>query len=529
MTEIHHKNYKFIKGVLLRVFTVSFIFVSLAIEVQAQDAQQLARPGFKNEEGVTNDVTPMDYPDLTACQQTLWDDTQYRGDRRILKHIRSGKDGWLYRSADFRTDFTMPEETFNYMVRVNEGLKAKGVSLYVVLQPSRAIVESEYIDPETMPEGYDPAVAKANYKALIKRLNDAGIHAPDLSDPPDDLVYFFKGDPHWRREGSQWTAKKVKEMVEKNPVYDTLAREEFSVEITWWLESEKGEFDEFVEAVCGVTIPPERRPMWATTSLSEDISEASLFGDVTYPDVAIVGTSNTAHEEDFNFVGSLKQELKADIRNRAVSAGAFSGSSLLFYSTDEFHEHPPKILIWEFLSHHNFDDYVGFRQMVPALEGPCTGDDVLATKEITIDVPQYVIDQDFERIKDDLIDLTQFTEEQASELRRAKKRNAALRESLMHEVLVFEDLEDKHIKAKDSYLMIEVKNPENRLVNIGMLFSTGNAEEVDVSRSRRAENNGRYFWEFDPKEEGELIMLQIETNKPQGTIKANICKRKDGI
>ena len=269
--------------------------------------------------------------------------------------------------------------------------------------------------------------------------------------------------------------------------------------------------------------------MWATTSLSEDISEASLFGDVTYPDVAIVGTSNTAHEEDFNFVGSLKQELKADIRNRAVSAGAFSGSSLLFYSTDEFHEHPPKILIWEFLSHHNFGDYVGFRQMVPALEGPCTGDDVLATKEITIDVPQYVIDQDFERIKDDLIDLTQFTEEQASELRRAKKRNAALRESLMHEVLVFEDLEDKHIKAKDSYLMIEVKNPENRLVNIGMLFSTGNAEEVDVSRSRRAENNGRYFWEFDPKEEGELIMLQIETNKPQGTIKANICKRKDGI
>lgn len=530
MIYIFSKNTQFVKGALLRVFAMFSILMVMVVEVQAQDSQQLARPGFKNEEGVTNEVTPMDYPDLTECQNTLWDDTKYRGDRRILKHIRSGKDGWLYRSADFRTDFNMPDETFNYMVRVNEGLKAKGISLYVVLQPSRAIVMSDYIDPKTMPEGYDPNVAKANYKALIKRLNDAGIHAPDLSEPPKDIVYFFKGDPHWRREGSQWTAKKVKEMVAQNPVYNTLDREEFSVEITWWLESEKGEFDEFVEAVCGVTIPPERRPMWATTSLSEDISEASLFGDVSYPDVAIVGTSNTAHEEDFNFVGSLKQELKADIRNRAVSAGAFSGSSLLFYSTDEFHEHPPKILIWEFLSHHNFDDYEGFRQMVPAIMGPCKGDDVLASKELTIQVPQYTIDQDFERIEDQIIDVSHLTgEENASELRRMQKRNKALQESVMHEVMVFDDLEGQHILAKDSYLAIEVKNPENRMINIGTLFSTGNAEEVSVSRSRRAENNGRYFWEFDPKEEGELIMLQIETNKPQGTIKANICKKPDGI
>ncbi|MDH5722403.1 MAG: hypothetical protein OEY94_03660 [Alphaproteobacteria bacterium] len=534
MTDRKQNNIKTIKGALWRVFAVLLIFVfSVTGENIAQadetKAQQLARPGFKNEEGVTNEVTPMDYPDLTECQETLWDDLQYRGERKILKHIRAGKDGWLFRSADFRTDFSMPDEIFNYMKRVNAGLKAKGVDLYIVLQPSRAMLMSKYIDPETMPEGYDPEVARANYKALIKRFNDAGINAPDLSDIPDDLVYFFKGDPHWRREGAQWTAKQVSKMIKKNPKYEGIKKEEFSVEITWWLESEKGEFDEFVEAVCGVTIPPERRPMWATTSLSEEISEDSLFGDVTYPDIAIIGTSNTAHEEDFNFVGSLKQELKADIRNRAMSAGAFSGSGVVFYATDEFHEHPPKILLWEFLSHHNFDDPIGFRQMIAALEGPCGGDDILASKEITIDISQHIIDQDLERIQDKLIDVTQFTEEQGSELRRAQKRNAALKEGVMHEVLVFDDLESKHIKASESYLSIEVKNPEDRMINIGTLFSNGNAEEISVTRSRRAENNGHYYWEFDQKETSDLSMLQIETNKPMGTIKANLCKRKDGI
>lgn len=520
---VNLQNKRIIKR-LLPLCTAAFLFgfIQASNSVLAADAEGTPtqvvpqRPGAKNEEGVVNVTSPKVYPDLNPCIAKLHDQSIYVGSKRkILKQIEPGVDGWLFRSADFRMDFAMPDKTFDYMKRVNAALKKKGVDLYLVIQPARALLMHKYINPKNMPEGYDPAVAKASYKALIQRLNDAGIQAVDLSDTPDDLVYFFKGDPHWRREGSQWTAEQLAKMVKQNPKYESFKKEEFSVEITWWLESEKGEFDEFVEEICGVTIPPERRPMWATTSVS-GVSEDALFGEATYPDVAIVGTSNTAHEEDFNFVGSLKQALSVDIRNKALSAGAFSGSPLLFYSTDEFHEHPPKILFWEFLSHHNFDDYIGFRQMLPAIEGSCKDEEALAVGEATINVP-----------------VSEMVPEQPPLKPLAEGMfgppapvdpNARM-PTKMFEVVVMDGMETKHIKAKDSYLVVDATAPENRKINISILYANGDAETVNVSRSRRAENNGRYFLEFGEEFDQELMLLQVETDKPEGHVKAKICKR----
>ena len=461
-----------------------FIFSVLLNFAIAQE-----RPGAKNEEGVVNVTTPEAYPDLNSCVAKLRNPDIYRGSkRRILKQIEPGKDGWLFRTADFRTDFTIEDKTFDYMVQVNEALKAKGVDLYMVIQPPRAMLMHEFIDPAHMPEGYDYRIAEDNYRAMIARLNDAGIKAVDLSNTPSDLVYFFRGDPHWRREGAQWTAEQVASMIKRNPKYDDIQREEFSIEITWWLESEKGEFDEFVEEIYDVTIPPERRPMWATTSKS-DVSEDALFGDVSYPDIAIVGTSNTAHEEDFNFVGSLKQALNADVRNRALSAGAFSGAGLLFFASEEFHEHPPKILIWEFLSHHDFDDYDGFRQMLPAIQGDCKDEDTVISVGPKI----------------------------------ANMQTEAL--SGLYEIIFMDYLEEKNIRAQDTYLQLDVTEPENRQLKVSILYSNGDADTIDVTRSRRGENHGRYFVDFPKEIDANLMMIQIETDKPQGKISAKLCQK----
>ena len=490
------------------ILITAVMFLTSSKSHATDENPAMQRPGAKNEEGVVNVTSPDAYPDLSLCINRLHDPNIYRGSkRRILKQIEPGKDGWLFRSADFRTDFSMSEQTFNYMVSVNEALKAKGVDLYLVIQPARAMLMHEYINPHNMPEGYSAKTAKKNYKELIKKLNSAGVKAVDLSDTPSDLVYFFKGDPHWRREGAQWTAEQLAKMIRKNKQYKKIKKEEFSVEITWWLESEKGEFDEFVEEICEVEIPPERRPMWATTSLS-GVSEDSLFGDVTYPDIAIIGTSNTAHEEDFNFVGSLKQALNADIRNKALSAGAFSGSGLLFFSTEEFHQYPPKILIWEFLSHHNFEDPVGFRQMLPAIQGQCTDDNALAMSDnVTINIP--VIE---EKPTDPESEPNTTTPQPRKPVE-------------MHEVVFMDYLEDKNIRALDSYLQLDVTNPENRLLKVSVLYANGDADTIDVTRSRRGENNGRYYIDFSQDFDQELMLIQIETDKPTGTVKARLCKK----
>ncbi len=484
------KKYTFKKIEWFAIVMLCICFLNYA--VGAQDSF-LNRPGAKNEEGVENVTDAAAYPDLTSCVPRLHNPEIYRGSkRRILNQIEPGLDGWLFRTADFRTDFTLPDKTFNYMVQVNKALKQKGVDLYMVIQPPRAMLMKEHINPENQPPDYDPAIAKRNYKQMIDRLNDAGINAVDLSDTPSDLVYFFKGDPHWRREGAQWSAEKIASMIKRNAKYRDIPKQEFSIEITWWLESEKGEFDEFVEEICKVTIPPERRPMWATTSKNE-VSVDNLFGDVTYPDIAIVGTSNTAHEEDFNFVGSLKQALNADIRNRALSAGAFSGSGLLFFSTDEFHQHPPKILIWEFLSHHNFDDYAGFRQMLPAIQGGCSNEEALAIAEkssINI-IPNPI--------------------------------------SELQEIVFMNRLEEKDIRATETYLQLDVTEPEHREIHVSILYENGDADTIDVTRSRRGENNGRYFIDFSDEIDQNLMLIQIETDKAEGKIEAKLCPRNRNI
>lgn len=521
---------RFLRTLLLGAFAASFVVSSLSpVFAQDEDRRMQLAPGARQSEEerrIAIEQQKLPFPDLSACSQ-LKDKTLYRGGDKVMRVIHVGTGGWLFRSIDFRTDYTMSEDTLSYMKRVNERLKKNGTELYIMLQPARAVLANKHIDPKDMPEGYDWQTARKNYQGLITTLQGLGINIMDLSGPPSDFEYFFKGDPHWRREGANWTAQQISQMILKHPMFKDRAPEEFSNEITWWLESEKGEFDEFVEKVCNVIVPPERRPMWATTALSQATDEASLFGDVTYPDIAIVGTSNTAHEEDFNFVGSLKLALKADIRNRALSAGGFGGAGVVFFATDEFQDYPPKVLIWEFLSHHTFENSVAFRQMIPAIEGKCTPEETLASAEKTFAPPALPpsVNTPAATVAPSAPAKNRREIHFGPYLPNEKVRRKVER---LKEVVFFDNLDDRNVTAQGHYLYVEVTQPESRSLKIGVLYDNGEAEEIDVSRSIRAQNNGKYYLEFDQKYSGKVIMAQIATDQPGGHIKAQICKYKDG-
>ena len=438
------------------------------------------------------------HPNLAPCLEKLRDPSSYIGrndkgnQRKVLKQIELGKNGWLFSTSDFRTDFTMTDKTLDYMVAVKAALKSKGVDLYLVIQPPRAMLMHEHIDPEYMPEGYDAAVAKANYKSLIKKLNGAGIAAADLSDIPTDLAFFFKGDIHWRREGAQWSAEQISKLIRENEQYSSIKKEEFYIENIGTEKNKKGEFIEFVEELCDVVITPEPRPIWETTS-KVAVSNNSLSANIAYADIAVVGTSNTEREDDFNFVGSLKQALSVDVRNNAMPIDRFSNSLYRFFSTDEFQNHPPKILIWEFISYHDFDEYKGFRQMIPAIKGGCSdGDALVISDSMNINDPKTY-------------------------------------EHGIYEIIFMNNLENKHIRALDSYLELNVTEPEKRKLHVSVLYVSGDADTIDISRSSRVENNGRYFIDFTDEIDQELMVIQIETDKPLGKVKARLCSKNKNI
>src|SRR6185312_16034868 len=71
--------------------------------------------------------------DIPVCAAAQTEDAYAR--KRDLRYIVHGKDGWLFRTIDFRTDFTAAPQTLEYFKRLNTALRSRGQTLVVAFQP----------------------------------------------------------------------------------------------------------------------------------------------------------------------------------------------------------------------------------------------------------------------------------------------------------------------------------------------------------------------------------------------------------
>jgi alginate biosynthesis protein AlgX len=401
--------------------------------------------------------------------------------KKELKVISQGKDGWLFRTADFRTDFAASPRAMEYFRRLNQALAAHGQVLIAAFQAPRGMLAEKHLDPAHIPAGYDPAQARQSYKAFIRQLRSAGIMALDLSDVPEGLEYFPKGDFHWSSTGAGWTAQKVAELIRKLPGYVQLEKKNFETKITGQAKNPAhGAFEAFIQSTCKVNIRMQPVDLWTTDSQKDGSAKAdSLLGEAAYPAVTVLGTSNSAEDPKFNFVGSLKHFLHADVYNAAVVAGGFGSSSYRYYASDEYRANPPKFVVWEFLPQHEYNSEISmaaFRQMIPAVYGACDEKDAAATYKNAITTEKFNI---------------------------------------------FKGINEKSLK--DAYLYMEVSEPAERNLRVELLYANGDADQVDMTRSTRVPNNGKYFLELEPKTNQSLLFMRLLTDRPQGQVNARLC------
>ena len=400
--------------------------------------------------------------------------------KRDLRYILHGKDGWLFRTIDFRTDFTASPETLDYFKRLNNLLKSKGQTLVIALQPPRAVVSAQHIDFADMPKGYSPEKARAGYEAFLQQLDKLGIVTADLSGVSPDVTYFSKGDFHWAPAGSGDAAQKVAAVLKKLPAYGDISKQDFESEVAGIDAAERGALEEFIQQTCQTNIQLTTRPVWATHAKKSGVSSASsLLEDVAFPSVAVVGTSNSAEDDKFNFVGALKHFSRTDIYNAALTGGGFSSSSYRYYASEEYHEHPPRIIVWEFLPQHNYNNTEsmnGFRQMIPAIYGACKKDAALADYSGNITQGQTEF---FNKIKT--------------------------------------------VPLKNTYLYLDVTDPKERSLQMEALYTNGDTEQVELTRTTRLENNGKYFFELGSPENNNALFFHIITDTPRGHMTARIC------
>ena len=412
--------------------------------------------------------------DIPVCPAARSEAAYAAPESRDMRQIIHGRDGWIFRTSDFRTDFSATPAALRYFDRLNRRLAAEGQTLVVAFQPPRALLASPHVDASAMPKGYTPERALKGYQDFVAQLRSAGITAADLSAPPAGVSYFPKGDTHWSPEGAMWAAEVVAKEVKKIPSYATLPRQNFAMSMTGIAAPSRGAFEEFVQQTCGINIQMTATPVWTTTAAS---SKAKIS---TSPGIALLGTGDSANDRKFGFAGALKKSLGTDVYNAAVTGGGAGMSPYTYFASDEYRSHPPKIIIWEFPSNYNYNSpasHTVFRQMLSAIEGGCSDKAALANWSGGID---------------------------------------------SNETNIFGSMEK--IPLRDAYLYLEAQGSPAASLRTEVLYGDGEADEIDMAGLPAGSESRRYYLDMTPATAAPAQFLHILSDRPGGSLVARLCR-----
>lgn len=287
------------------------------------------------------------------------------------KYVIAGKDGWIFRTnSDLQQDYTLDEKTLEMLKRFHKAMKDKGTEVAIVVQPTRGIMGAEYLNfDDDKLQGFDPQQAEATYRTRIQQLKDIGFITVDLTRAPRGTSYYLKRDPHWTAEGADYSARAIADEIIRAGVIRDVPKKSFVTEVQQEDANEMGSLGDFAARLCSLEIEPEYSPVVTTTMQGDtEVSEEALFGDGDVPQVVLVGTSNSTRSRS-NFDGALRSHLGVEVRNEAVTGGGLDTAALDYLSSQDFHDNPPRLLVWELPGQYNMENFSFLRQLLSSAEG----------------------------------------------------------------------------------------------------------------------------------------------------------------
>ncbi|MDW3713058.1 MULTISPECIES: alginate O-acetyltransferase [unclassified Pseudomonas] len=399
------------------------------------------------------------------------------------------KDDWLFRSRnDLRTDFGTTPYGYSEFKRLRDALKAKGVELMVVYQPTRGLINREKLTEQEKAR-FDFELAKKNYLKTVADFRKTGIWVTDLSPLFDeqgvDTDYYFKADHHWTPAGADRTAKLVAETLKEMPGFADIPKKEFSSKVVGLLPK-AGTLHKTAGQLCGTTYATQYVERYETEASGEAGGD-SLFGDESNPQIVLVGTSNSGPA--YNFGGFLQQHSGAEVLNMAVSGGGFDSALLQYMTSKEFHENPPKIIVWEFATHYDMAQKSFYRQAVPLVNNGCEG-------------------------------------------RKAVMHNKVKMKPGANEVFVNgQNGAVKDIRSGDYQVDLTFSDPSVHESKATIWYLNGRRENFKIEQSDRVDTGGRYVFELrDDPDWRDLNVLALEIHSPEEmpenlSVDVTLCKR----
>ncbi len=399
-----------------------------------------------------------------------------------------GEGDWLFRTRyDLRTDFGTTREGYSQFKRLHDALKARGVELMIVYQPTRGLVNREKLTAAEKAT-FDYDLAKKNYLQAVAELRKTGIWVTDLSPLFDeqgkDTDYYFKADHHWTPAGAERTAKLVAETMKQIPGFAEIPKKEFESKVTGLLPK-AGTLHKTATNFCGVSYATQYVDRYETVAAGATGSD-DLFGDESNPQIALVGTSNSGPA--YNFAGFLEQHSGAEVLNMSVSGGGFDSALLQYMSSQEFHDSPPKILIWEFATHYDLAQQSFYRQAVPLVNNGCEGRPAVMKNKVTLKPGS-------------------------------------------NEVLVNGSDKLRTLPARDYLVDLTFSDPSVHESMATIWYLNGRRENFKIEQSDRVDTGGRYVFELrNDADWRDLNVLAMEIHSPENmpaklSVEATLCKR----
>lgn len=395
-----------------------------------------------------------------------------------------GRNGWLFRTdEDLRTDFRADDAGLRSLKQFNAALKRRGITLVMVVQPPRGLMEADKLLPADR-KRYDAALAHRNYTQLLAKLRAQGVAVPDLDalvDAERDDDFFFRGDHHWTPEGSRLTAERTAATIRALPQYSAVPKQRFVTTRTG-LFPKRGTMQKAALLLCGTGSADQYVSTYASEPQNSD-----LLGDSAAPAVTLVGTSNS--EGPYNFSGFLSEFLETDILNVSIAGGGLDGSMLSYLPSKEFRDSPPRLLIWELEAYHNLSNQDFWRQLLPQLDNGCTAG--------------------------------------APKLKKTSKlRNGR------NEVLFNGGGKMQTLASRDHLVEVRFDDPNVKDLTAVVWYANGRKETVTLKQSEHAIDKGVFAFNLrDEPGWAELTFMSLDVMQAQApakttTVEARVCTRK---
>lgn len=274
--------------------------------------------------------------------------------------VRQGCEGWLFLVdefdvyADARQNMRMRLDT---VTRLSTRLHAEGIALLVVTIPDKSRIHSDQLcgiyRPGTHQQRLDDWEAGLRQRGVwtvsvtqaLRQLRESG-HAA-----------FLRIDSHWSEHGAEQVAQEVAQETSgkglsltprrhyTKTVGEPVTRNGDLVRLAGidWLPPELQPRPDTVRPAQFDSTTPGVLDM-ADTSAPDDQTADDLFGDLSLPSVALVGTS---YSRTSSFRQFLEWALKTPVPSFAQDGGDFWGSVSAYLTSSDFREAAPRLVIWE--------------------------------------------------------------------------------------------------------------------------------------------------------------------------------------